>query len=179
MGVVGVSFVVIFSSNARFCVLLLFSNRVEERQSQGRVETRVPDVDRVHGSLPFSINGDERGLWGANRRSSACHSAHTLGPPGHDWRSTNDGIPREIIPHCNTWYYGDKALFRRRDLLQGALESLQTRLHSLHGRPKSLHCMKKIMESMILRLHRKQKSMRGKRKASGTGDFSWCAGDRS
>jgi hypothetical protein len=46
----------IFSSNARLGVLLLFSNRVEERQSQGRVEARAPDVERIHGSLPFSID---------------------------------------------------------------------------------------------------------------------------
>jgi len=43
---------------------------------------------------------------GANRRSSACHSAHTLGPPGHEWPSTNDGVPREQSPHCNTFDYG-------------------------------------------------------------------------
>ncbi|HKS25955.1 MAG TPA: hypothetical protein VJZ76_24405 [Thermoanaerobaculia bacterium] len=55
--------VVIVFSNARLGVLLLFSNRVEERQSQCGVETRAPDVERVHRSLPFSIKSDERGRW--------------------------------------------------------------------------------------------------------------------
>jgi hypothetical protein len=45
--------VVIIISKARLGVLLLFSNRVEERQSQVRMKLRAPDVDGVHKSLPF------------------------------------------------------------------------------------------------------------------------------
>jgi hypothetical protein len=51
--------VVIIFSNARLGVLLLFSNRVEERQGQVRMELRAPDVDGVHKSLPFSIKVNE------------------------------------------------------------------------------------------------------------------------
>src|ERR1043165_4775991 len=55
---------------------------------------------------------------GANRRSSACHSAHTLGPPGHEWPSTNDGVPREQSPIAILLITEQTRLFRRRDLLQ-------------------------------------------------------------
>jgi hypothetical protein len=54
--------VVIFSSYARLCVLLLFSNRVEERQGQVRMEMRAPDVEGVHRSLPFSIKATRVGI---------------------------------------------------------------------------------------------------------------------
>src|ERR1041385_4463 len=69
--------VVIFSSNARLGVLLLFSNRVVERQGQGRVETRAPDVERIHSSPFLDQSVMSIGIRAIGGPRHIVHIAHT------------------------------------------------------------------------------------------------------